>query len=136
MLAMRRLRHQNGLTIIELMIAVAIIGILSAVAGLTYVSLREKACTTIARYDLKKFFEAEHDYVTEHNVYCGEVGDILSNTPGIESTFRLPNYSPSPGTIIRIINDDPFTAQAMQLGVPLVFECDTLTGIITERRRQ
>lgn len=133
---MRRLRNQHGLTIIELMVSIIIIGILSAVAGLAYTRLREKACTTIVRYDLKKFFEAEHDYFNEHNVYCGEVGDVLSNAPGIKSTFHLPFYSPSSGTFIRIINDDPFTAQAMMLGIPLVFECDTLTGIITERRRQ
>jgi prepilin-type N-terminal cleavage/methylation domain-containing protein len=123
----------GGFTLIELIIVVLIIAILTATAGFLFSAMRQKACTTIARYDLKKFFEAEQVYLINHNEFKGAAGDIISNAPGIESTFVLESYLPSRNTYIVIINDNPFLAQAHQVGYDVTFECNVQTGLITER---
>ena len=131
-----RLRHvgsPRGFTLVELMIVVLIIALLATIGMALFAPMRYKACVTIARYDLKKFFEAEQVYLTENNAFIGKPGDILSNAPGVQSTFTLPDYSPSKNTYITITNDDPFTAEARQLGIGIIFECDVRTGTITER---
>jgi prepilin-type N-terminal cleavage/methylation domain-containing protein len=129
----RCLFTSSGFSLIEVMLVVMIISILSATASYFFSTMRQKACITIARYDLRKFFEAEQVYLSEHNAYIGSVGDVISNAPGIESTFTVEGYSPSKNTYITITNDDPLTAQARQLGIEVIFECDILTGLITER---
>ncbi len=115
------------------MIVVTVILILSLIAGMIYAPVRQKACVTVARYDLKKFFEAEQAYLTENNEFAGKAGEVISNAPGIPSTFYLPEYAPSKNTFITITNMDPFTAEARQLGIDVVFECDIHTGVIKEK---
>lgn len=125
--------QRRGFTLVELMIVVLIIAVLFTIAGLLFAPLRHKACITIARYDLKKFFEAQQIQLTDNNDFLGTTGDIISNAPGIASTISLPDYSPSKNTYITITNEDPFTAEARQLGVGIVLECDVKTGLIQER---
>lgn len=123
----------GGFTLIELMVVIIIVAILTLIAAVLFSAMRQKACITIARYDLKKFYEAEHACLVDHNEFKGAVGDIISNAPGIESTFVLPGYLPSRDGYIVIINDNPFTAQAHHLGLGVTFECNIQTGLITER---
>jgi len=129
----RQAANSRGFTLIEVMIVVGIIAILAATAAVLYAPMRQKACVTIARYDLKKFFEAEQVQLTENNAFVGTTGGIISNAAGIQSTFYLPDYLPSKGTYITITNDAPFTAEARLLGFEIVFECNVQTGVITER---
>ena len=125
--------HPRGVTLIELMVAVLIIAVLITIAGLLFAPLRHKACVTIARYDLQKFFEAQQIQLTDNEKFIGTTGDVISNAQGVPSTFSLPDYKPSKNTYITITNDDPFTAEARQLGVDVVLECDVQTGMIKER---
>jgi prepilin-type N-terminal cleavage/methylation domain-containing protein len=130
----KRAYPSKGLTVLELVIVVLIISILSAIAVLGLMHSKKKACLTIARHDLRQFFEAEQQYFAEYDAFKGSVGDVISNDPDVPSTFYLEAYSPSKHTYILITKDDPFTAIATQRGVKLIFEYDIETGQITERQ--
>ena len=67
---MRKL--QRGFTLIELMIVVAIIGILAAIAIPNFIKFQAKARQSEAKTNLKAIFSAKKSYFAENNTYtCG-----------------------------------------------------------------
>ena len=99
-----RVRFPNGFTAVELLAALIIFSILSAIAVVGIAKHEQKACQVILEYDLRKFFEAETVFYAEHDTFKGTIGDIVSNDPTISSTFSLETFLPSQNTSITIIN--------------------------------
>ena len=64
--AFRRKEGQKGFTLIELMIVIAIIGILAAIAIPQFVSYRQKGYNTEAKAELKSFYTACQAYFAEN----------------------------------------------------------------------
>ena len=95
---------------------------------------KKKACNTIVRYDLRKFFEAEQMFYGQYDIYKGSVGDVISNDLNVLSTMSLEDFSPSLNTSITVTDDDPFTAVGRNEGVKLTFACNINTHTITERQ--
>ncbi len=62
MLKIFRRKGQKGFTLIELMIVIAIIGILAAIAIPQFVSYRQKGYNTQAKGELKSFYTACQAY--------------------------------------------------------------------------
>jgi len=62
----RAKRGQKGFTLIELMIVVAIIGILAAIAIPQFASYRKKSYNTQAKAELKSFYTACQAYFSDH----------------------------------------------------------------------
>ena len=60
---------QKGFTLIELMIVVAIIGILAAIAIPNFLNYQARAKTSEARANLKGIFTSEISYFSEFNLY-------------------------------------------------------------------
>jgi prepilin-type N-terminal cleavage/methylation domain-containing protein len=129
---LNRTYPSKGFTLIELLVVILIISILSTIVVLGLMQTKKKACITVARYDLKKFFEAEQTYYGNHDIVKGGIGDVISNDPNVLSTFSLDFFSPSANTVITITDDDPFTVVVRNQGAELTFECNLNTGIITE----
>src|SRR5512145_2002009 len=64
-----KLRGKKGFTLIELMIVVAIIGILAAIAIPNFLKFQAKSKQSEAKTNLKAVFTAETAYFGENNTY-------------------------------------------------------------------
>ena len=69
------LRNKKGFTLIELMIVVAIIGILAAIAIPNFLKFQAKSKQSEAKTNLKGVYTAETSYFGENNVY-GSFDDV------------------------------------------------------------
>ncbi|HEY3347567.1 MAG TPA: prepilin-type N-terminal cleavage/methylation domain-containing protein [Nitrospirota bacterium] len=96
--------NKSGFTLIELMIAVAIIGILAAIAIPNYMRYMSKAKQAEAKSNLKGIFTVETTYYSEHNVFVTDFTGMVWEPVG---PFR---YAYSMGGGIKGLNI-PFTAE-------------------------
>lgn len=97
-LDIQRLRKQRGFTLIEIMIVVAILGILAAIAIPALTKYMRRSKTSEARIQLAKLFDATSAYFNEEHVDRGAVGTISSG--GVISnaaSHRCPHPPGTPG---------------------------------------
>lgn len=73
-LDIQRLRKQRGFTLIEIMIVVAILGILAAIAIPALTKYMRRSKTSEARIQLAKLFDSTSAYFNEEHVDRGAVG--------------------------------------------------------------
>ncbi len=92
---MRKL--QRGFTLIELMIVVAIIGILAAIAIPNFMSFQTKARQSEARTNLNGFYTAARAFFAENNTYDCTDGTAAVTNCGWEpdAGFRYSYYLPT-----------------------------------------
>lgn len=62
-------KMKKGFTLVELMIVVAIIGILAAIAIPNFIKFQARAKQSEAKTNLKGLFQAEKSYFAEHDTY-------------------------------------------------------------------
>ena len=71
---LQRIRNKRqghkGFTLIELMIVIAIIGILAAIAIPNFISYRKRSYDTAAQSDLKNFMTAQEAYFVDYQKYA------------------------------------------------------------------
>lgn len=98
----RASNDSSGFTLVELMIVVAIIGILAAVAIPNYQKYQARARQSEAKIKLAAIYSAETSYASEKGSYSGCLQDIGYQPDGsthyYTSGFSLGNSTPAAGT--------------------------------------
>ena len=74
--ALRKRQGEKGFTLIELMIVVAIIGILAAIAIPNFMRYQAKAKQSEAKANLGSIYTSETTYRAEHDTYADSITDL------------------------------------------------------------
>ena len=107
------MRKKKGFTLIELMIVVAIIGILAAIAIPNFLKFQAKAKQSECKQNLGAIFTAQVAYFGEFNTYGG-VAD-----GGARNAFQLINWEPSGQ------NRYAYGCETGLIASPIATDCDT-----------
>ncbi|WP_447974346.1 type IV pilin protein [Nitrospira sp. Kam-Ns4a] len=82
------IRKEQGFTLIELMIVVAIIGILAAIAIPNFLSYQAKAKQSEAKTNLGAVYTSEVSYFGENNAYSNDFGQIGFTIAGSTARYQ------------------------------------------------
>lgn len=85
----KRMKGDQGFTLIELMIVVAIIGILAAIAIPNFMTYQAKARQSEAKVNLGGIFTTATSYFAENNTFSTATGDTLGYKPAGSSKYAL-----------------------------------------------
>ena len=76
-------RNEKGFTLIELMIVIAIIGILAAIAIPQFSAYRKRSFNAAAESDLKNATTAQEAYFVDEQVYSGNIAQLTGASYGV-----------------------------------------------------
>lgn len=92
---LKKLQSQKGFTLIELMIVVAIIGILAAIAIPNFLQYQAKSKQSEAKTNLGGIYTSEIAYFGENNAYMAVFGTLGYSVAGANPRYQ---YSLDAGT--------------------------------------
>lgn len=115
------MRNRHGFTLIELMIVVAIIGILAAIAVPNFMTFLSKSRRTESKSNLEAIYKAQLSYFGEYDRYSNDFNVIRWRPEGVSfytysmgaGTLGLPlAQNPQPASITPFANDNSYAAYA------------------------
>jgi type II secretion system protein H len=84
-----RFHRKEGFTLIELMIVIAIIGILAAIAIPQFSAYRTRSYNSAAQSDLRNLATAQEAYFVDENTYGNDVGVLANGTYGYQQSGNV-----------------------------------------------
>ena len=116
----RMMNNRNGFTLIELMIVIAIIGILAAIAIPQFAAYRQRAQDNAARHALHTLAKAQEDYYIQNEAYTGNQGNLAAATGyAVEDTMQIS---------IRHADNDSWSATAAHVSSSNTFTYSSSEG--------
>ncbi len=91
-------KNEKGFTLIELMIVIAIIGILAAIAIPQFNAYRARSFNAASNTDLRNVMTAEEGYFTDYDTYTAVAGNLtgsygLTTSSGVVLTLTADSTS-------------------------------------------
>ena len=116
-------RGEKGFTLIELMIVVAIIGILAAIAIPQFAAFRVRGFNSTSQSDLRNLATSEEAYFADKQDYCGSTV-VLFNTYGFIQSKNVT-------TTIPVANITSYTIKASHASSDRTWELVGPGGLMT-----
>jgi type IV pilus assembly protein PilA len=82
-------KNEKGFTLIELMIVIAIIGILAAIAIPQFSAYRTRSYNSSAQSDVRNIATAQEAYYVDHSTYTNNYADLEGASYGYEQSANV-----------------------------------------------
>ena len=89
LMKLNKKKNEKGFTLIELMIVIAIIGILAAIAIPQFSAYRKRSYNAAAQSDLKNAATAQEAYYADEETYTASVANITGATYGLYTSEKI-----------------------------------------------